>query len=99
MVDRNVINNIISIYTWTLLRVASKELYATGETKECLKAQQVPCPYRANEKPPAKLVDIYYAFTACANSAACFFIRSSSNWSICAISEDLNCSAFAMPTK
>ncbi|HHW68657.1 MAG TPA: hypothetical protein GXX16_13365, partial [Epulopiscium sp.] len=41
------------------LRVASKELYATGETKECLKAQQVPCPYRANEKPPAKLVDIY----------------------------------------
>jgi len=39
--------------------VASKELYATGETKECLKAQQVPCPYRANEKPPAKLVDIY----------------------------------------
>jgi len=41
----------------------------------------------------------FYAFTACANSAACFFIRSSSNWSICAISEDLNCSAFAMPTK
>ncbi|WP_158741457.1 hypothetical protein [Defluviitalea raffinosedens] len=39
--------------------MASKELYATGETKECLKAQQVPCPYRANEKPPAKLVDIY----------------------------------------
>ncbi|HHW68681.1 MAG TPA: hypothetical protein GXX16_13495, partial [Epulopiscium sp.] len=44
------------------LRVASKELYATGETKECLKAQQVPCPYRANEKPPAKLVDIYLFF-------------------------------------
>ncbi|NLM13331.1 MAG: hypothetical protein GX209_06260, partial [Epulopiscium sp.] len=39
---------------------ASKEFYAAGGTTECLKAQQVSCPYRAKEIPPAKLVDIYF---------------------------------------